>query len=83
MKKYILFSISFVISFVVFQSIYGYFLSLFYTPDSTSAWSQVEGLPSNVVMKGSSSFVPLLFISFLAVIIAYFTPKLFMKKSYL
>lgn len=81
MKKYIIFAFSFIISFLILQVIYGYFLSLFYTPDITSAWSQAESLPSNVVLKGSSSFVPLLFMAILAATIAYFTPKLLMKKE--
>lgn len=80
MKKYIIFSITFVLSFVVLQLIYGYIWSLFYTPNLTDAWSQVEILPSKVDIKGSSSIIPLFFV-FLAATIAYFTPKLFMKKS--
>lgn len=80
MKKYIIFAISFVFLFIVFQILSGYFLTLFYTPDITEAWNQAGNLPSSVVIKGSSSFIPLFF-AFLAATLAYFTPKIFVKKQ--
>ena len=80
MKKYIIFALSFIVFFVVFQILSGYFLTLFYTPDIMSAWDQAEGSSSNVVIKGGSSFIPLL-IAFLAATIAYFTPRMFIKNN--
>lgn len=80
MKKYIVFSISFITLFVLFQVLSGYLMTLFYTPDMTSAWNQVGGLSSSVVIKGGSSFLPL-FLTFLAATIAYFSPRLLMKNN--
>ncbi|SFB07982.1 hypothetical protein SAMN04488072_106235 [Lentibacillus halodurans] len=80
MKKYIVFSISFIILFAVFQILSGYLLTIFYTPDITSAWNQAANLSNNTVIKGGSSYASLL-IAFLAAIFAYFTPKLFLKDS--
>ncbi|GAB4075226.1 hypothetical protein GCM10028778_27300 [Barrientosiimonas marina] len=80
MKKFIVFSISFIALFAVFQILSGYFMTLFYTPDMTSAWSQSGSLSSSVTIAGSSSFSPLL-LAFLAAGIAYFSPKIFIKNS--
>ena len=79
-KRYIVFSISFIILFVLFQVLSGYFLTLFYTSDPTSAWDKSESLPSNIAIKGRFSFIPLLF-SFLAATIAYFIPEFFVKRT--
>lgn len=80
MKKFIVFSISFLALFVVFQVLSGYFMTLFYTPDMTGAWSQSGSLSSSVVIKGSSTFSPIL-LAMLAATIAYFSPKIFIKNS--
>jgi|GEM_PF-1323011 len=79
-KKYIIFAISFIVLFLVFQMVSGYFLTLFYTPDITEAWNQAGNLSSSVVMKGSFPFISLFF-AFLAATLAYFTPKIFVKKQ--
>lgn len=79
MKKYIIFAISFIVLFLAFQMLFGYFLTLFYTPDITGAWKQAGNLPNSVVIKGSSSFIPL-FLALLAATFAYFTPKIFVRK---
>jgi len=55
-------------------------LTLFYTPNITSAWHQSEGLSESVVIKGGSFFIPLLF-ALLAATIAYFTPRIFIKNN--
>ena len=82
MKKYIIFAISFIFLFSAFQILSGYFLTLFYTPDITSAWNQAGNLSSNVVIKGEGgSFFTALFFAFLAATIAYFTPKIFVKNN--
>jgi len=80
MKKYIVFAISFMFLFAAFQILSGYFLTLFFTPDISSAWNQAGSLPSNTVIKGGSFFTPLLF-AFLVATLAYFTPKLFVKDN--
>jgi len=80
MKEYIIFSLSFIVLFVIFQTLSGYFSTAFYTPDITSAWNQSDGLSSNVVIKGGSSFISLLF-AFIAATIAYFTPWIFIKNN--
>lgn len=81
MKKYIIFAISFIVLFLVFQKILsGYFLTLFYTPDITEAWNQAGHSSSGVVIQGGSSFIPLFF-AFLAATLAYFTPKIFGRKQ--
>lgn len=56
MKKFIVFSISFLALFIAFQVISGYFMTLFYTPDMADAWNQSGSLSSSVVMKGNPSF---------------------------
>ncbi|WP_010530586.1 hypothetical protein [Lentibacillus jeotgali] len=80
MKKYIVFAISFIILFAVFQILSGYLVTFFYTPDITSAWNQVGGLSNTTVIKGGSSFTSL-FIAFLAATLAYFVPKIFVKDN--
>lgn len=80
MKRYLVFSMSFILLFMVFQVLFGVFLTFFYTPDLTSAWNQVEHLPSSVVIKGNSSLFPFLF-AFLAATAAYFTPRIFMNNN--
>ncbi len=79
-KKYIIFAISFIILLSAFQMLSGYFMTLYYTPNITETWNQSGHLSSNVVIKGSSSFIPLFF-AFLAATFAYFTPKIFVKKQ--
>lgn len=80
MKKYIVFSISFITLFVVFQFLSGYLMTLFYTPDMTNAWNQIGSLSNNVVIKGSTSLLPL-FLAFLAATMAYFSPRLLLKNN--
>lgn len=80
MKKFIMFSISFLVLFVAFQVISSYFMTLFYTPDLVGAWNLSGSLFSSDVIKGSTSF-PLILLAMLAAIIAYFSPKLFIKNS--
>lgn len=80
MKRYLVFSISFIFLFVAFQVLFGLFLTIIYTPDLTSAWNQVENLSSSIVIKGNSSLFPFLF-AFLAATIAYFTPRILIKNN--
>lgn len=80
MKGYIVFAISFIILFAVFQIVSGYLLTIFYTPDITSAWNQADNLSDNTVIKGGSSYTSLL-IAFLAATLAYFIPRIFLKDK--
>ena len=80
MKKYIIFAISFIVLFTAFQMVSGYFLTLFYTPDITEAWNQAGNLSNSIVIKDSFPFISLFF-AFLAATLAYFTPKIFVKKQ--
>jgi len=78
MKNYVIFAISFIVLFLFFQMFSGYILTIFYTPDVSNVWNQVENLSTITTLEGTSSFLPLLF-AFLAATIAYFVPKLFIK----
>ena len=78
MKNYAIFAISFIVLFLLFQLLSGYILTLFYTPDGSSAWNQMGNLSTMTTLEGTSSFLPLLF-AFLAATIAYIIPKLFIK----
>ena len=80
MKKYIIFAISFIIIFSLFQVLSGFFLTLTYTPDIVTAWNSSATLPQEIVMKSNSPFLLTLFFAFLSATIAYFIPKKFTKK---
>src|SRR5690625_3698110 len=58
-KKYIIFAISFIVLFLVFRMVSGYFLTLSYPPDITEAWNQAGNVSSSVVKKGSFPFISL------------------------
>ncbi|MBP1970165.1 ABC-type Fe3+ transport system permease subunit [Virgibacillus natechei] len=83
MKSYIIFAISFVLLFSLFQVLSGIILTITYTPDIEEVWNMSANLPDEVVMQGSSSssFFYTLFIAFLSATIAYFIPKKFTKHS--
>lgn len=76
MKKYLIFAISFILLFLLFQILSGLFLTIAYTPDIEEAWNMSADAPQKVVIKGSRSpFLITLFIAFLSASIAYFIPK--------
>lgn len=78
MKKYIIFAISFILLFSLFQVLSGLVLTLTYTPDMEEAWNMSAGLPQESVIKGSSSpFFLTLLLAFLSATIAYVIPKKF------
>ncbi|GAB3053746.1 hypothetical protein [Virgibacillus ainsalahensis] len=82
MKKYIIFAISFILLFSLFQVLSGMFLTLTYTPDISEAWNRSADLSQEVVIKGSgSSFLLTLSIAFLSATIAYFIPKKITKNN--
>lgn len=74
MKRYIVFTISFIALFFAFQILLGYVATLLYIPDITSAWNQAGNLSSHVVMKGFSFIIPLS-IAFIAATMAYIISK--------
>lgn len=80
MKKFVIFSLSFIVLFIVFQILSGYILTLFYMSDISSAWHQADNLTNTTAVGKVTSFLPLI-IAFLAAIIAVFIPKLFREKK--
>lgn len=80
MIRYILFAISFLVLFTVFQVLAGYVATLLYTPDIANAWKEAGHASSEVVITGSSRIISLI-LAFLAATFAYFLPNLFVKKS--
>lgn len=73
MKKYLVFIISFIVMFTVFQVLSGMFLTWIYTPNISSAWSMRTGLSQETVITGSNSFGLPLFTAALAASVAYVT----------
>jgi quinol-cytochrome oxidoreductase complex cytochrome b subunit len=81
-KRFIIFSISFILLFSLFQILSGMLLTLMYTPDMEEAWNFSGNLSQEVVIQSSHSpFSLTLFIAFLAASIAYFIPKKFKNSS--
>ncbi|MFU0792035.1 MAG: Integral membrane protein [Virgibacillus proomii] len=76
MKKIIIFSISFILLFLLFQVSAGLLLTLIYAPDITETWNINANLSQTVVLKSSSFLIPLLF-TLLSALIAYFISKKF------
>src|SRR5699024_7219674 len=60
MIRYILFAISFLVLFTVFQVLAGYVATLLYTPDISSAWKEAGHASSEVVITGSSRIISLI-----------------------
>ncbi|WP_156856151.1 hypothetical protein [Oceanobacillus sp. AG] len=71
MKKYLVFIVSFIVMFIVFQVLSGMFLTWIYTPDISSAWSMSAGLSQKTVITGSNSFGLPLLTAALAASVAY------------
>lgn len=76
MKKSIIFAISFILLFSLFQVLYGMFLTFKYTPDTAEAWNLSANLPQEIIIKSShsTSFLTLFFV-FISAAIAYFIQK--------
>jgi len=86
MKKYIVFAISFILLFSLFQLLFqvlsGTLLTFMYTPDMEEAWNSSANLSQEVVFKSNHHpFLLTLFFAFLSATIAYFIPKKFMKTD--
>ena len=80
MKKYLVFIVSFIVMFTVFQVLSGMFLTWIYTPDISSAWSMSTGLFQETVITGSNSFGLPLFTAGLAASVAYVTLVKFARR---
>ncbi|MFM1655258.1 hypothetical protein ACI7RC_24655 [Brevibacillus sp. B_LB10_24] len=78
MKKYLLFAGSFSIAFLVVQILSGILLTMFYTP--SMPWEKASTLSSQVEF-GTTSSIPPLVISLIALGIAFGTTKLINKKA--
>jgi len=86
MKKYIVFAISFILLFSLFEFLFqvlsGILSTFMYTPDMEEAWNSSANLSQEVVIKSNHrSFLLTLFIAFLSATIAYFIPKKFMRND--
>jgi len=81
MKKYVLFAISFTVSFIILQMLSGVILMSFYTPDISSAWLSVSDLASSVEIERPISIMSLA-IGLLSVGVAFGTMKLFKKSTF-
>ncbi|WP_100403429.1 hypothetical protein [Bacillus sp. FJAT-42315] len=79
MKKYLLFTGSFVLAYGVLQIVSGLVLTKLYTPDFV--WKNASSLPSEVEFGSASSISPLM-ISLLALGITFCAMKLFKQKLY-
>lgn len=83
MKKYIIFAISFILLFVLFQILSGLVLTYAYTPDIEEAWKMSADAPQETIIRSSgSSFLLTLLIAFVAATIAYFIPKKLYSSLY-
>ncbi|WP_047981826.1 hypothetical protein [Ornithinibacillus contaminans] len=81
MKKYIIFALSFIVLFSVFQVLSGFFLTLIYTPDMADAWKLSSNLSKETSISGHSSYLLAFVIAFLSATIAYFVPKMMKDKN--
>lgn len=76
MKKYIVFAASFIILFILFQTLAGMIVTLAYMPDFSEAWAVTGNLPAKTtILSGQGSFILTLLLALLAASIAYFIPK--------
>jgi ABC-type sulfate transport system permease component len=82
MKKFILFTLSFVILFTLFQLLSGMLLTAFYTPDVSEAWSISGNSPQEIAFGESLSISNLGTVVFtvLATTIAYLLTQTWNKR---
>lgn len=74
MKKYLVFAVSFIVLFLIIQTLVGYVMTLLYTPAVNSAWYQAVNASENIVIDTrftGHAFV----IAFIAASIAFFIPE--------
>lgn len=80
MKRYIVFAISFILLFSLFNILSGVILTAMYTPDIEEAWNSVD---TGVVIESTHNnpFIFTLIIALLSATIAYFIPKKLIKNN--
>lgn len=82
MKKYIIFSISFIAAFTLLQVVSGIFITVTYMPDMEVARNMGTFLSQETFIVGSdSSLLPAIFIAFLSASIAYIIPNKFTSAT--
>lgn len=79
MKRFIIFVLSFILLFGIFQVLSGLLLTLFYVPNISSTWAKTADLPQHIEF-GRVSAIPFL-IAILSAVVAYFIPNIFLKKG--
>lgn len=76
MKRLIVFTVSFILLFSLWQIGSGLFLTLFYTPNIESAWESSANLSSDTLLTGNGvSIISSLLIVLISAIIARRIPK--------
>ncbi|WP_085523646.1 hypothetical protein [Tuberibacillus sp. Marseille-P3662] len=75
MKQYLIFIISLLLLFAVFQMLSGWIMTLAYTPDISDAWYQSENLSHEVTFNGNGSIIPTIISTGLAGTIAFLVVK--------
>lgn len=80
MKKFSFYIITFAVSFVLLQIVSGLFLTIFYTPDLSSAWHQ-ELNTSNKIIFGNTLSISAFIIATISAVIAYFLTSLFQNSN--
>ncbi|MGE7185973.1 hypothetical protein ACQKKK_18905 [Peribacillus sp. NPDC006672] len=71
MKKYLFFTISFLLIFMILQVLSGFILTAAYAPDFSGS-GHIGGTLSNEVIFGQSSKMPLMIIASISAVSAYF-----------
>ena len=82
MKKYMIFALSLIILFIIFQVLSGLLLTLVYRPDIEEAWNMSANLPQEAMITGTyTPFFLSLLITLIAASIAYFIPNKVIKNN--
>lgn len=82
MKKYVVFSISFIFLFLLLQFLFGIFQTLVYTPNMNEAWSMGADLTQETrIISSHNSLLITFIIAFLSASIAYVIPNRLIKTD--
>lgn len=81
MKKYLIFAVSFLLLFFIFQVLSGMLLTYMYTPNVEEAWKASANLSQEVIIKSSHSpFLLTIVIGLLSASVAYFLSGKIIKQ---
>lgn len=80
MKKYLLFVFSFILLFDVFNVFSGMLQTVFYQPNPTTLWNNVDQLSSEVVFV-KSSLLPTIMIALFSATVAFFIQNCLSKRT--